>query len=114
MQIDVSAEVLLSQLGYTKTESSLSQAQRMIDNTKGFEKFSKHIISLHDHIKKMNAYVGLSNKTDYFKIKCDTNDAPEIIEEFHQEVNHWSEKYNVEIQRLENQPTYYILGTKAD
>ncbi len=114
MHLDVSAEVLLSQLGYTKTENSLSQAQKMIDNTKGFEKFSKHIISLHDHIKKMNAYVGLSNKTDFFKIKCDENDAPEILEEFHQEVAHWSNKYNVALERLDQKPIYYILGTKAD
>jgi|GEM_PF-208402 protein subunit release factor A len=114
MHLDVSAEVLLSQLGYTKTENSLSQAQKMIDNTKGFEKFSKHIISLHDHIKKMNAYVGLSNKTDFFKIKCDENDAPEILEEFHQEVEHWSNKYNVALERLDQKPIYYILGTKAD
>ena len=112
MHLDVSAEVLLSQLGYAKTDSSVSQVQKMIENTEGFEKFSKHIISLHDHIKKMNAYVALSNKTDYFKIKCDENDAPEIIEEFHEEVAHWSDKYNVALEKLDNKPIYYILGHK--
>ncbi|WP_419769287.1 MAG: hypothetical protein ACNI3C_07960 [Candidatus Marinarcus sp.] len=112
MQLDVSAEVLLSQLGYTKTDSSLLQAQKMIDNTKNFEKFSKHIISLHDHIKKMNAYVALSNTSDYCKIKCDENDAPEILEEFHQEIAHWSNKYNVDVEQLDNRPVYYILGAK--
>lgn len=111
MHLDVSAEVLLLQLGYTKTENSLLQAQKMIDNTKGFEKFSKHIISLHDNIKKMNAYIALSSTTDYFKIKCDKNDAPEILEEFHNEVAHWSNKYNVEIKRLHKKHVYYILGT---
>lgn len=112
MHLDVSAEVLLSQLGYAKTENSVSQAQKTIDNTEGFEKFSKHIISLHDHIKKMNAYVGLSNKSDYFKIKCDENDAPEILEEFHDEVAHWGSKYNVALQKLDDKPIYYILGHK--
>lgn len=112
MQLDVTAEVLLSQLGYTKSDNSILQAQKMIDNTKGFKKFSKHIINLHDQIQKMNAYVGLSNKTDYFKIKCDQNDASEILKEFHEEVKHWSDKYNVEIKQLDKKPIYYILGTK--
>jgi protein subunit release factor A len=110
MHLEVSEEVLLSQLGYSKTDSSLAQAKKMIENTKGFEKFSKHVISLHDHLQKMNAYVGLSNKTDYLKIKCDENDAPEILEEFHEEVEHWGNKYNVALQKLDNKPIYYILG----
>lgn len=111
MQIDVSAEVILSQLGYSKSESSLQQAEKMISATGNFDKFSKHIFSLNDHLKKMNAYVGLSNTSDYLKIKCDENDADEILEEFHQEVSHWANKYNVKLQKLDNKPTYYILGT---
>ncbi|MGM0518681.1 MAG: hypothetical protein ACQERD_03435 [Campylobacterota bacterium] len=111
MQIDVSAEVILSQLGYAKSESSLKQAEKMIDVTKNFDKFAKHLFSLNDHLKKMNAYVGLSNKTDYLKIKCDENDAKEILEEFHEEVKHWADKYHVELKKLDNKPIYYILGT---
>ncbi|GGD50027.1 hypothetical protein GCM10012288_25060 [Malaciobacter pacificus] len=111
MQLDVSPEVLLSQLGYSKSESSLAQAEKMISSTSNFDKFSKHIFSLNDHLKKMNAYVGLSNKTDYLKIKCDENDADEILEEFHEEVNHWANKYNVKLEKLDNKPIYYILGT---
>ena len=74
------------------------------------EKFAKQIITLNDHLKKMNAYVGLSNKTDFFKIKCDENDSKEIIEEFHDAVWKWAEKYNVELERLDKKPIYYILG----
>ena len=81
MQLDVSAEVILSQLGYSNNESSLRQAQKAIEVTKGYEKFAKHILTLNDHLKKMNAYVGLSNKTDYLKIKCDENDSKEILDE---------------------------------
>lgn len=110
MQLNVSPEVILSQLGYSKNESALKQAQTIINNTKEFEKFSKHILSLHDNIKKMNAYVGFSNKTDYFKIKCDENDAQEILEAFHAEVAHWRDKYDVALQQLDNKPIYYILG----
>ena len=69
MKLDVTAEVILSQLGYSNNEASLKQAQKAIDVTKGYEKFAKQIITLNDHLKKMNAYVGLSNKTDFFKIK---------------------------------------------
>ena len=111
MQIDVSAEVILSQLGYSKSDASMKQAEKMISITDNFDKFSKHIFSLNDHLKKMNAYVGLSNKTDYLKIKCDENDAKEILEEFHEEVSHWANKYNVKLQQLDQKPIYYILGT---
>jgi len=112
MQLEVSAEVLLSQLGYTKSDSSLKQAQTVIEQTKEFDKFSKHLISLNDHLKKMNAYIGLSNSSEYLKIKCDENDADEILEEFHEEVTHWADKYNVNLQKLDNKHVYYILGTK--
>jgi len=110
MQLEVSPEVILSQLGYSKSDAALKQAQVMIDNTNQFSKFSKHIISFHDQIKKMNAYVGFSNKTDYLKIKCDENDADEILQEFHEEVAHWSSKYGVTVKQLDTKPIYYILG----
>ncbi|AXX95660.1 MULTISPECIES: hypothetical protein [Arcobacter] len=111
MQLEVSAEVILSQLGYSKSEASLKQAEKMIESTIDFDKFAKHILTLNDHLKKMNAYVGLSNKSNYLKIKCDENDSDEILEEFHNEVLHWANKYNVKLQKLDNKPIYYILGT---
>ncbi|MBU0924949.1 hypothetical protein KKG81_08700 [bacterium] len=111
MQLDVSAEVILSQLGYSKSEASLQQAEKIIGLTSNFDKFSKHIFTLNDHLKKMNAYVGLSNKSDYLKIKCDENDSNEILEEFHEEVSHWADKYNVKLQKLDDKHIYYILGT---
>ena len=111
MQLDVSAEVILSQLGYSKSEASLKQAEKMMEETANFNKFAKHIFTLNDHLKKMNAYVGLSNKTNHLKIKCDENDSTEILEEFHQEVSHWAEKYNIKLERLDNKHIYYILGT---
>jgi len=111
MQINVSPEVILTQLGYSKSDSSLEQAEKMISSTNNFDKFSKHIFSLNDYLKKMNAYVGLSNKTDYLKIKCDENDADAILSEFHKEVSHWADKYNVKLQQLDKKPIYYIIGT---
>ena len=55
MQINMTAEVVLSQLGYTKSENALKQAEIMITKTENFDKFAKHIISLNDHLKKINA-----------------------------------------------------------
>ena len=43
MKLDVTAEVILSQLGYSNNEASLKQAQKAIDVTKGYEKFAKQI-----------------------------------------------------------------------
>ena len=40
----------------------------------------------------------------------DENDSKEIIEEFHDAVWKWAEKYNVELERLDKKPIYYILG----
>ena len=110
MQLEVSAEVILSQLGYSKSEASLKQAEKMIESTIDFDKFAKHILTLNDHLKKMNAYVGLSNKTDYLKIKCDENDSKEILDGFHETVLNWAKKYNVDIERLDKKPIYHILG----
>ena len=110
MQLDVSAEVILSQLGYSKSDASLQQAEKIIGLTSNFDKFSKHIFTLNDHLKKMNAYVGLSNKSDYLKIKCDENDSNEILEELHNEVSHWANKYNVKLEKLNDKHIYYILG----
>lgn len=110
MQIDVTPEVLLSQLGIAKSDASFKQVEKAMNNTKNFSKFAKHIISLNDELKHMNAYVTLSNTNDVLKIKCDSNDAPEILDEFHQKVHHFSSKYNVDLQRVDGKHVYYILG----
>ena len=111
MQLDVSAEVILSQLGYSKSEASLKQAEKMMEETANFNKFAKHIFTLNDHLKKMNAYVGLSNKYHHLKIKCDENDSAEILEEFHEEVSHWADKYHVKLEKSDKKHLYYILGS---
>lgn len=111
MQLDISAEVILSQLGYSVSDSSLRQAEKMIEVTTNFDKFAKHILTLNDHLKKINAYVTLSNTTPYLKIKCDENESKEALETFHEEVLHWADKYNVKLEKLPKKEVYYILGT---
>ena len=110
MHLDITPEVLISQLGYTNNEHTIKQANDIINNTKDFDKFAKHIISLNDSLKHMNAFVALSNSHNYLKIKCGNEDATEIVKEFHEAVNHFSDKYNVEIQKVDNKEVYYIVG----
>lgn len=110
MNLEITPEVLASQLEIGKTEASLKQIETNIQNTTNFDSFSKHIISLNDKLKHMQSYVGLSNKESYFKIKCDNIDSEEIIKEFLEEVEHWSAKYHVDLRQLENKNIFYIIG----
>jgi len=112
MQIDVTPEVILSQLGIAKSPSALAQAQKAIDNTKDFNKFAKHIFHLNDELKPLKAYVALSNSQNYFKIKCDQTDSPKVIEEFHDIIEKFSNKFNVKMEQVQNKEVFYILGIK--
>lgn len=113
MNLEITPEVLVAQLDLGHGEATLNQTKVAMENTKDFDKFSKHILSLNDKLKHMNAYVALSNSESYFKIKCDSSvDSPEIIEEFTQEVQHFSDKYDVELKKVENKDVYYIIGKK--
>jgi hypothetical protein len=110
MNLEITPEVIASQLEIGKTEASLKQIETNINNTINFNSFSKHIISLNDKLKHMNAYVGLSNKESYFKIKCDNIEIEELEKEFLDEVKHWSDKYHVELRQLDNKNIFYIIG----
>lgn len=111
MHLDVTPEVIVAQLDLGHGESTLNQAKNAIENTKDFDKFAKHILSLNDKLKHMKAYVTLSNSEPYFKIKCDSvNESEQIVNEFTQEVQHFAEKYHVELKKVDNKDVYYILG----
>jgi len=110
MQINLTPEALLSQLGYSNTESSLVQMEETIKNTNGFNKFSKHILALHDELAHIKGFVALSNSKNVFKIKCSEDVSDEIKQEFTTLVENWSKKYKVQIEKVANKTTYYILG----
>jgi len=110
MHLDVTSEVLISQLGYSRNEHTLQQADDIIANTKGFDKFAKHIISLNDGLKHLNAFVALSNSKKYLKVKCGNSDAKQNVKEFHTTLEHFSDKYNVKLEKLPNKEVYYIIG----
>jgi len=114
MQIEVTPEVLLQQLGLGTNAHELEKAQKVIDNTQEFDKFAKHIFSLNEHLAHMSAFVGLSNSHDYLKVKLNESiTAPEIVDEFHEQLQHWSDKYKVDIEKVANKETYYIKGVQA-
>ncbi len=102
-------EAMLIQLGYVPNDALVKQLQKIQANTEGYEKIQKHIMDLHDHLKVDDAYVAMSNSNDCFKIKIDSQ-SPEITEEAHEKIKHFSEKYKVKVNKLENKNTYYIIG----
>ncbi|CAA6801154.1 MAG: Unknown protein [uncultured Sulfurovum sp.] len=110
MQIDLSPEALLAQLGYGTSTQSIDHIKRIIDNTNGFENFSKHILSLHDELAHIKGVVALSNSKDFFKIKGSQNTSKEIQEEFSELIKNWSKKYKIKTEQVGKKPTYYILG----
>jgi len=102
-------EAMLIQLGYTPNEALVEQFEKIKENTKGYEKIEKHIMDLNDHLKVDNAYVALSNSKDYFKIKIESP-TPELAQEAHEKIRHFSEKFKVTVEKLDNKETYYIIG----
>ena len=102
-------DAILNQLGYTPNDALLEQLQRIIDNTKGFEKIEKHILDLQNVLKVDDSYVAMSNSNDYLKIKLE---APSVErqQEALEKVNHFATKYKVELQKVDGKDTYYIIG----
>jgi hypothetical protein len=102
-------DAMLTQLGYAPNTALLNQLERIENNTTGYEKIQKHIMDLHDHLKVDGSFVALSNSEDYFKIKVDAQ-SPELAQEAHEKIKHFSEKFKVELNKLPNKETYYIVG----
>lgn len=110
MHLDLTPEALLAQLGYTQNDHTLEQINRIVDNTKGFEKFSQHLISFNDALAVEKAFIGMSNSEDYFKIKCHEDSSADNLSAFNELVSHWAQKYKIELQEVVDKNTYYIIG----
>ena len=102
-------EAILRQLDYTPNEALKEQMGRIIDNTIEFPKIEKHIMELHKQLKVDGSYIAMSNTEDFFKIKIDSPNTV-LVEEAHEKIKHWSEKYKVKTQKVEDKETYYIEG----
>ena len=102
-------DAMLTQLGYAPNDALVKQLETIENNTVGYDKIQKHIMDLHDHLKVDGSFIALSNSEDYFKIKVEAS-SPELAQEAHEKIKHFSEKFKVDINKLENKETYYILG----
>jgi len=102
-------KAMLIQLGYTPNDALVEQFKKIKQNTTGYEKIEKHIMDLNDHLKVDNAYVALSNSKDYLKIKIESP-TPELAQEAHEKIKRFSEKFKVQVEKIANKETYYILG----
>ncbi len=112
MQLDLTPEALLAQLGYSHNEHSLDQIKKIIANTEGFGNFSQHILSFNDALAVEKGFIAMSNSEDYFKIKCDADTSADNLSAFNQRVQNWADKYKVELKKVDNKNTYYIIGQK--
>ncbi|HHD72618.1 MAG TPA: hypothetical protein ENL02_01690 [Epsilonproteobacteria bacterium] len=110
MHIHLTPEALLTQLDYPVTPQTLAQMQEAVANTPGFDHFSKHLLSLKDALSHYNSIIALSNSHPFLKIKCEENSSEETIEAFRSVVKNWREKYKVSLQKVDEKPTYYIIG----
>jgi hypothetical protein len=102
-------DAMLVQLGYVPNSALIKQLDRIEKNTVGYEKIQKHIMDLHNHLKVDDAYVALSNSNDYFKIKIESS-SPEMAKVAHDKIDHFSQKFKVTLNKLDNKDTYYIIG----
>ena len=102
-------DAMLKQLGYAPNDALIKQLKDIEANTTGYEKIQKHIMDLHDTLKIDGSFVALSNSVDSFKIKIEAN-STELVQEAHEKIQHFSDKFKVTVEKLDNKETYYILG----
>lgn len=100
-------DALLNQFDYTPNPTLKIQLKRIINNTPGFDKIEKHIVDLHDALKVDESYVAMSNSVDLLKIKIE---APSEArkEEALEKVNRFSERYKVDLEKVDGKDTFYI------
>jgi hypothetical protein len=104
-------DAILKQFGYTATQSAMAQLEKVKNNTNGFDYVEKHLITLHDQLQSHLSYVALSSSKDYFKIKNEALE-PAIVKDVNEMILKWSQKYKIEIEKVPNKETYYVLGYK--
>jgi len=112
MHLDLTPEALLGQLGYNNNEHMLQKMKRIIANTKGFDAFSQHLLSFNDALAVEKGFVAMSNSEDYLKIKCEEDTSADNLSAFTELVKHWADKYKLELKKVDNKNTYYIIGQK--
>jgi hypothetical protein len=112
MHLELTAEALLVQLGYNKTDQLINQMKNIIENTKDFNKFSQHLPSFNDALAIEKGFIAMSNSENHLKIKCDEDTNADNLSAYTELVHHWADKYKLELKKVNNKNTYYILGLK--
>jgi len=102
-------DAMLTQLGYVPNNALKEQLRRVEGNTVGYDKIQKHIMDLHDSLQVDKSFVALSNSEDCFKIKVEAH-SPELVQQAHEKIQHFSDKFKVKLNKLEGKDTYYIVG----
>jgi hypothetical protein len=103
------SSAMLNQLGYTPNEILIKQFTKIKENTIGYEKIEKHIMDLHDALKPLGGYVAMSNSNDYLKVKIEQPNGA-LKEEAYEKIEHFSEKFKIELQKVDGKDTFYIIG----
>ncbi len=102
-------DAMLRQLGYMPNDALIDQLKAIEANTAGYGKIQKHIMDLHDSLKVNGSFIAMSNTVNSFKIKIEAP-SPEIAQEAHEKIQHFSDKFKVAVEKLDNKETYYIIG----
>ena len=103
------SSAMLNQLGYIPNDTLIKQFQKIKENTEGYEKIEKHVMDLHDVLKPLGGYIAMSNSSDHLKIKIEQPNAS-LKEEAYEKIEHFSEKFKIELQKVEGKDTFYIIG----
>ena len=107
----LSKEAILIQLGFKETETTLKELDNIIKTTNEFYKISKHIIDLNEQLKHYSSFISMSSSYEYFKIK-NMKESLDDIDEVNSIILKWANKYKVELKKVDNKETFYILGFK--
>ena len=110
MHLELTPEALLAQLGYTQNNQTLEQMNNIIDNTKDFSKFSQHLPSFNDALAVEKGFIAMSNSENHLKIKCNEDSNADNLTAFTDLVMHWADKYKLDLKKVNNKNTYYIIG----
>ncbi len=105
-------ESLLTLFGYSINDASKTHIKRVVHNTKGFERIKKHIVNLNDTLKPHRSHITLSNSKDYLKIKIRSISSMTQPSHINEIIHNWATKYKIELQKVKNKDTYYIVGAK--
>lgn len=100
---------ILVSLGYSVNESTTAQLEGILNACDFTDTELEKIILLNDNLKKIEAYVAMSNSNSYFKIKTDSS-AEATIKAVRQSIFEWADKYKFNIEKVDGKETYYITG----